>query len=141
MVDPFNDEEILTEESQVHFSLKQFTKMLIFHLFMYIVLGPLITIPLIFFLEKRSTILLRNIGFWSFSQELKSQMLHCILMAIAIILMWFFNHFSYLNPVELFMGLLAVSIKAFIVAFRYATTSDNKWMEYHTKIMKQEERN
>ena len=63
--DPFNTEDFVYGDSYVHFSGKQFLKMLLYHAVM-MMFSPLIGIPVIVMVE-RSFVIIRNMGFWGFN--------------------------------------------------------------------------
>eukprot|EP00347_Sterkiella_histriomuscorum_P016723 403352098 len=126
--DPFNKEEFIQEDSHVLFNVSQFVKTLVYHVMFFILLGPLLTLPILYKIESPSFIY--NMGFFGLNKITKytiQQCLACFILTIS--LMVYQDELIYCNSVELVMASLAMTINVVIIALRYATTTETRFNE------------
>eukprot|EP00347_Sterkiella_histriomuscorum_P012297 403369129 len=124
--DPFMNEDFIISDSYVEFSVKRFIKYYFYHLLFQMVLGPLSVFILRLF---DNFTFLRNMGFYGFHYSFYFQISQYIPFIVAVGIyasVQGSDNAEYLDSTELWMALVVLFLRCFIVAIRYATTINSR---------------
>ncbi|CDW86982.1 UNKNOWN [Stylonychia lemnae] len=134
--DPFNIEDMIISDSYVYFKIGRFFKFFAYHFLYFFITGPL---TFIFLLPFENLTFQRNMGFYGFSTSSFFQTFHWLFLNIAFYSNLILDKDEILEPVEILMALIVTLMRCFIVAIRYATTTDSRIQLQSEKIFTQDE--
>lgn len=135
-LDPFNIEDFNLSDCYVSFHSWRFIKLFMYHFLFFFIFGPFIS-PLLILIENRNFV--TNMGFCGLNITFAVQTIHWICYIVPFFLFWFMNDNNVLTLTEISLASLVFLLRAFIVAIRYATTTNSRVQLQYQRLFRPDE--